>query len=78
MLISYAKKVMLKTLQAKFQQYVNQEFPDVQSLFIKVKGTKNQTTNIHWMMEKVREFKGKKIYFCLTDYAKTFDCVDHN
>ena len=67
---------MLKILQAWFQQYVNWELPDVQAGFRKGRGTRDQTANICWNMEKAREFQ-KNIYFCLTDYAKAFDCVDH-
>ena len=76
-LISHASKVMLKILQAKLQQYMNRELPDVQSGFRKGRGTRDQIANIRWIMEKAREFQ-KNIYFCFTDYAKAFDCVDHN
>ena len=76
-LISHASKVMLKILQAGLQQYVNCELPDVQAGFKKGRGTKDQIANIHWIMEKAREFQ-KNIYFCFTDNAKAFDCVDHN
>ena len=76
-LISHASKVMLKILQARLQQYVNHEFPDVQAGFRKGRGTREQIANIHWIMEKAREFQ-KNIYFCFIDYAKAFDCVDHN
>ena len=76
-LISHASKVMLKILQAGLQQYVNREIPDVQAGFRKGRGTKDQIANIHWIIEKAREFQ-KNIYFCFTDYAKAFDCVDHN
>ena len=76
-LISHASKVMLKTLQARFQQYMNHEFPDVQAGFRKGRGTRYQIANIHWIIEKAREFQ-KNIYFCFIDYAKAFDCVDHN
>ena len=76
-LISYASKVMLKILQARLQQYVNREFPDVQAGFRKGRGTRDQIANICWMMEKASEFQ-KNIYFCFIDYAKAFDCVDHN
>ena len=76
-LISHASKVTLKILQARLQQYVNQEFPDVQAGFRKGKGTRDQIANIHWIIEKAREFQ-KNIYFCFIDYAKAFDCVDHN
>ena len=68
---------MLKILQARLQQYVNRELPDVQASFRKGRGTRDQIADIHWIMEKAREFQ-KNIYFCFTDYAKTFDCVDHN
>ena len=68
---------MLKILQARLQQYVNQELPDVQAGFRKGKGTRNQIASIHWITEKAREFQ-KNIYFCFIDYAKTFDCVDHS
>ena len=68
---------MLKILQARLQQYVNQELPDVQAGFRKGRGTRDQIANIHWIIEKAREFQ-KNIYFCLIDYAKVFDCVDHN
>ena len=68
---------MLKILQASLQQYVNQELPDVQAGFRKGRGTRDQIANICWIMEKAREFQ-KNIYFCFIDYAKAFDCVDHN
>ena len=68
---------MLKILQARLQQYVNCEFPDVQAGFRKGRGTRDQIANIHWIIEKTREFQ-KNIYFCFTDYAKAFDSVDHN
>ena len=68
---------MLKILQARLQQYVNQELPDVQARFRKGRGTRDQIANILWIIEKAREFK-KNMYFSFTDYAKTFDCVDHN
>ena len=67
---------MLKILQAKLQQYVNHELPDVQAGFIIGRGTRDQIANIRWIMEKAREFQ-KNIYFCFTNYAKAFDCVDH-
>ena len=73
-LISHATKVMLKILQAKLQQYVNRELPDG---FRKGRGTRDQISNICWIIEKAREFQ-KNIYFCFIDYAKDFDCVDHN
>ena len=76
-LVSHASKVMLKILQASLQQYVNQELPDVQAGFSKGRGTRDQTANIRWIIEKVREFQ-KNIYFCFIDYAKFFDSVDHN
>ena len=76
-LISHASKVMLKILQAKLQQYVNHELPDVQAGFRKGRGTRDQIANIHWIIEKTSEFQ-KNIYFCLIDYAKAFDCVAHN
>ena len=75
-LISYASKVMLKILQARPQQYVNCELPDVQAGFRKGRGTRDQTANICWIIEKAREFQ-KNIHFFI-DYAKVFDCVDHN
>ena len=68
---------MLKILQARLQQYVNHELPDVQAGFRKGRGTRDQIANICWIMEKAREFH-KNIYFCFIDYAKAFDCVDHN
>ena len=68
---------MLKILQARLQQYVNRELPDVQAGFRKDRGTRDQIANIRWIMEKAREFQ-KSIYFCFVDYAKAFDCVDHN
>ena len=70
-------KVMLKILQARIQQYMNRELPDVQAGFRKGRGTRDQIANIRWIMEKTREFQ-KNIYFCFIDYAKAFDCVDHN
>ena len=76
-LISYASKVMLKILQARLQQYVNHQFPDVQAGFRKGRRTRDQIANIHWIIEKSREFQ-KNIYFCFIDYTKAFDCVDHN
>ena len=68
---------MLKILQARLQQYVNCELPDVQAGFRKGRGTRDQIVNIHWIIEKAREFQ-KNINFCFIDYAKAFDCVDHN
>ena len=76
-LISHASKVMLKILQVRLQQYVNYELPDVQVGFRKVRGTRDQITNIHWITEKAREFQ-RNIYFCFIDSTKAFDCVDHN
>ena len=70
-------KVMLKILQARLQEYVNHELPDVQAGFRKGRGTRDQIANICWVIEKAREFQ-KNIYFCFIDYAKAFDCVDHN
>ena len=67
---------MLKILQARLQQYVNRERPDIQDGFRKGRGTRDQIANIHWIIEKAREFQ-KNIHFCLIDYAKAFDCVDH-
>ena len=68
---------MLKILQAKLQQYVNNEVPDVQDGCRKGRGTRDQIANIHWIIKKVREFQ-KNIYYCFIDYAKAFDYVDHN
>ena len=68
---------MLKILQARLQQYVNHEFPDFQAGFRKGRGTRDQITDIHWIIEKAREFQ-KNIYFCFIDYVKAFDCIDHN
>ena len=68
---------MLKILQARPQQYMNREFPDVQAGFRKSRGTRDQIANIHWIIKKAREFQ-KNTYFCFIDYAKAFDCVDHN
>ena len=68
---------MLKILQVRLQQYVNCELPDVQAGFRKGRGTRDQMTNIHWIIKKARELQ-KNIYFCFIDYAKAFDCVDHN
>ena len=75
--ISKVSKVMLKILQARLQQYVNRELPDIQAGFRKVRGTRDQIANIHWIIEKAREFQ-KIIYFCFIDYAKAFDCGDNN
>ena len=76
-LISHTTKVMLKLLQGRIQQYVNHELPDVQAGFRKGKGTRDQIANICRVIKKAREFQ-KNIYFCFIDYAKAFDCVDHN
>ena len=76
-LISHASKVILKILQASFQQYVNYELPDVQAGFRKGRGTRNQIVNICWIIEKAREFQ-KNIYFCFIDYAKAFDWITIN
>ena len=76
-IISHTSKVMLKILQARLQQYMNLALLDVQADFRKGRGTRNQIANIHWIIEKAREFQ-KNIYFCFIDYAKAFDCVDHN
>ena len=73
-LISHASKVMLKILQARLQQYMNYELPDVQAGFRKGRGTTDQIANIHWIIEKAREFQ-KNIYFCFIDYNKAFACV---
>ena len=76
-LMSHVSKVMLKILQARLQQYMNRVLPDVQAGFGKGRGTRDQIANICWITEKAREFQ-KNIYFCFIDYAKAFDCVDHN
>ena len=76
-LISHTSKVMLKILQARLQQYVNRELPDVQAGCRKGRGTRDQIANIRWNIEKAREFQ-KNIYFCFIDYTKAFDCMDHN
>ena len=76
-IISHASKVMLKILQARLQQYVNRELPDVQAGFRKGRGTRDQIAKIRWIIEKARKFQ-KNIYLCFIDYAKAFDCVDHN
>ena len=76
-LISHASKVMLKILQARLQQDVNHELPDVQAGFAKGRGTRNQIANMDWITEKAKELQ-KNIYFCFIDYTKVFDCVDHN
>ena len=75
--ISHASKVMLKIFQARLQQYISHELPDVQAGFRKGRGTRDQIANIHWIIENSREFQ-KNIYFCFIDYAKVFDFVDHN
>ena len=76
-LISHASKLMIKILQARLQQHMNRELPDVQAGFRKGRGTRDQIANIHWIIEKAREFQ-INIYFCFIDYAKAFDCVDDN
>ena len=76
-LIPHVSQVMLKILQARLQQYMNRELPNVQAAFRKGRGTRDQTANIYWIIGKAREFQ-KNIYFCFIDYAKAFDCVDHN
>ena len=76
-LISHSNKVMLKILQARLQQYMNRDLPDVQAGFRKGRRTRGQIANIRWTIEKAREFQ-KNIYFCITDHSKAFDCVDHN
>ena len=75
-LISHTSKLMLKILQARLQQYMNGELPDVQAGFRKGRGTRDQITNIHWIIKKAREFQ--KNFYCFTDYAKAFDCLDHS
>ena len=76
-LISHASKVMLKILQARLQQYVNHELPDIQAGFRKGRGTRDQIADIRWIIEKAREFQ-KNIYFCFIGYTKAFDCVNYN
>ena len=76
-LISHASKVMLKILQARFQQYMNHELPDIQAGFGKGRGTRDRTSSIHWIIEKARLLQ-INLYFCFIDFAKSFDCVDHN
>ena len=76
-LISHVSKVMLQVLQPRLQQYMNREISDVQTEFRKRRGTRDHTVNSHWITEKAKEFY-KNIYFCFIDYAKAFDCVDHN
>ena len=68
---------MLKILQSRLQQYINHELPDVQAAFRKWRRTRDQIANIHWIIEEAKEFQ-KNTYFCVIDYTKTFDCVDHN
>ena len=75
--ISHAREVMLKILQARLKWYVNRELADIQAGFRKGRGTRDQIASIHWIMKKARVFQ-KSIYSCLIDYAKAFDCVDHN
>ena len=70
-------KVMLKIFQARLQQYMNHECPEVQAGFRKGRGTRNQIANIYWIVERARDYQ-KNIYFCFIDYAKAFDCMDHN
>ena len=76
-LISHASKAMLKILQARLQQYINQELPDVQAGFRKGRGNRDQTANICWIIEKERNFQ-RNIYLCFIEYTKSFNCVDHN
>jgi len=76
-LISHANKVMLKIFHARLQQYMNREFPDVQAGFRQSRGIRDQTANIHWIIKKSKRIP-ENIYFCFIDYAKDFDCVDHN
>ena len=76
-LISHASKVMLKILQVRLQQSVNRDLPNVQAGFRKGRGTRDRIANIRWIIEKAREYQ-REIYFCFIDYAKAFDCVDHN
>ena len=79
LLISHASKVVFKILQARLQQYMNHELPDILAGFRKGRGTRDQIANIYWTIEKARELKKKKaIYFCFIDYSKVYDCVDHN
>ena len=75
--LPHASKGMLKILQARLLQYMNHEIPDVQARFRKGRGTRDQIANIRWIIEKKRKFQ-KNFYFCFIDYAKAFDCVDHN
>ena len=76
-LISHARKVIFNIVQARLQQYVKNQLPDVQADFRKGRGTRDEIANIHWIKEKAREVQ-KNIYFCFIDYARDFDCVDHN
>ena len=76
-LISHASKVILKLVQARLQQYMSCESPDIQAGFRKGRGTRDQIANIRWIIKKAKEFQ-KNIYFCFIDYAKALDCVDHN
>ena len=77
-LISHASKVMLKIIQVRLQQYVNNKLPDVQAGFQKGRETRDQIANIHWIIKEARVSEKKKIYFCFIDYAKCFGCVNHN
>ena len=77
-LISHARKVMIIILQARLQQYVNHEFTDVQAGFRKSRETRDQISNIYWVIKTARVFQKKNIYFCFIDHVKAFDCVDHN
>ena len=77
-LISHTSKVMLKILQARFQQYVNHELPNIQAGFRKGRGTRDPIANLHWIIEKARGFLSEKCLFLFIDYAKAFDCADHN
>jgi len=76
-LISHASNIILKILQARLQQYMNHEIPDVQAGFRKGRGTKDQIANIRWIIKKSKEFQ-KNLYFCFIEYTKDFDCVNHN
>ena len=76
-LISHASKLILKTFQARLQQYMNSEFPDVQAGFRKGRGSRDQIANICWIIKKAKDFQ-KNIYFCFIDYAKAFECVHYN
>ena len=75
--ISHTSEVMLKILEARLQQYVNQELPDIQAGFTKSRGTRSQIANISWIIKKPTEFQ-INVYFCCIDYTKAFDCVDHH